>query len=64
LAQAPSRPAVAHRGLTGAQKLKRALRACRKKGKRRKACERAAHTRYARGASSSYVTSAVKRGRG
>jgi WD40-like Beta Propeller Repeat len=67
VAQALSRPVVGQRGLTGAQKLKRALRACHhRKGKRRKACERAAHRRYgsAASSSSSRTASVVKRGRG
>jgi hypothetical protein len=44
---ASSKPAVAPKGLTRAQKLARALKACRKKGKRRAVCVRQARARYA-----------------
>jgi hypothetical protein len=44
----PGKPAVAPKGLSRAQKLARALKACRKKkGKRRAACVRQAKARYA-----------------
>jgi hypothetical protein len=59
---AASRPVVASKGLTRAQKLARALRACRKKrGKRRAVCVRQARARYA---SKTRRVTASKRGRG
>jgi hypothetical protein len=54
-------PAVRARVLTRAQRLARALKAChRKKGKRRKACERQARARY--GVGQSRKANATKRG--
>jgi hypothetical protein len=62
VASAGSKSGVAPRGLTRAQKLARALRAChRKRGKRRRACVRQAKARYASGARR---VTASKRGRG
>jgi hypothetical protein len=56
-------PGVKPKGLTRAQKLARALRAChRKKGMRRAACERQARKLY--GAKQSRKTNATKRGGG
>lgn len=48
LTRSSSRPGVKHHSLSRAQKLRRALRACRKKKGRakRKLCERRAHRRY------------------
>lgn len=56
-----SKSAVTQKGLTRAQKLARALKACkRKKGKRRAACIRQAKARYAHKSSKA---NAIKRGR-
>jgi hypothetical protein len=59
-------PVVAGKRLTRAQGRARALRACRRKQRkhRRRVCERSVHRRYAKGASSSHGTSAVKKVRG
>jgi hypothetical protein len=57
-----SRPVVKQKGLTGAQKLARALKACHKKrGKRRSTCQRQAKKRYA---AKAHKVNATKRGRG
>jgi hypothetical protein len=57
-----SKPAVTQKGLTRAQKLARALRACRKKtGKRRAVCVRRAKARYA--AARTHVSASKRSGR-
>jgi hypothetical protein len=61
VAVAPSRPAVQSRSLTRAEKLARALRACRKKPKRsRSACVRQAKKRYGAGGARRAVRSTTK----
>ena len=63
LASSPVKSTVRSKGLTRAQKLTRALKAChKKKGKRRAACVRKAKVRYA--AKPSLRTTATKKGRG
>ncbi len=63
LASPPSASAVKPRSLTRAQKLSAALKACRKKGRRKRvACERQARKRY--GAKQSRNAKAIKKGNG
>jgi DNA-binding beta-propeller fold protein YncE len=58
-----SKPAVQAKGLTRAQKLTRALKACqKKKGKRRTTCVRQAKAKY--GAKNASKANATKKGRG